>query len=326
MAMMYGSGSFDPDDKMVDDEEDEEDEEDQEQDQEQEASSHTNQIEKLEAKMLQPKEWSMKGEVGATDRPRESILSDEFPVEHGAKRAPVITQEVSESLEERIRQRIRNNIFEDVQPKVQSLASPKDITKRKALDHEKSKLSLMDLYEKEYLDKMKVMEGKGGDTAEELTKEQEEELNVIRRWRELSGLLRALSHQHFVPQAPHDNDVRTLNNAPSLRVEEPTPMAVGGSTLLAPQDTYAPSGRVLPFKSEEELTREDRKTVRRAVKTTHKAAVERKEMRKRTQAKEVAQAKLPELPADDAKYEAPGVPGGTLHPKAVRARKMWAKR
>ena len=88
----------------------------------------------------------------------------------------MISAEMTKSLEERIKKRIKDKIFDDVYPKI-SMTSVDDVDTRKLpFDSQKSALSLVDLYEKDYVDKMKLEKAKNPNTdqevAEELTFEQ----------------------------------------------------------------------------------------------------------------------------------------------------------
>lgn len=60
-------------------------------------------MDRLEAKLLRPKPWALQGEVAGNQRPTNSLLEDDFAVEHAMKQVPVITPETTQALEDRIR-------------------------------------------------------------------------------------------------------------------------------------------------------------------------------------------------------------------------------
>ena len=51
-------------------------------------------LSKLEQAQLAEKPWQLQGEVGASRRPRNSLLEADLDFEHGSKIVPVITEEV----------------------------------------------------------------------------------------------------------------------------------------------------------------------------------------------------------------------------------------
>ena len=159
--------------------------------------------------------------------------------------------------------------------------------------HQKSKVGLADLYEKEWLDKHRKSLEEAGQTSKELTEEEKEELKVghhthtphhttpreqvIQMWRALSSSLDVLSNFYYTPKAmPTDElQVRASQKA-AISMEEAMPTAMSSSQALAPQDVQAPSKRKFEAVGETELTTQDRKKRRRVIKENFKAKEERK--------------------------------------------------
>ena len=258
--------------------------------------------------------WAMKGEVDARQRPKDSLLDIQLDFEHGMKSVPVITEGFTAKLEDRIKRRIIDGNFNDVVRKF-SATSASDIldpTKggkvsaaQAAHDAEKSKLSLMDLYEKDYLAKMKAADGADAtQTAEPLTEVEKDELKAIQMWKRLSQHLDALSNYYFTPkpaveQMGDDGNmgvrVRAIDGqAPAVTLEAYGGIAggltsrvgsggTGGATLgnkeqlLAPQDTYRPSQKqALSQVSAEERTSKERRALRNARKESSAIQATRK--------------------------------------------------
>eukprot|EP00796_Vickermania_ingenoplastis_P000848 gene848-485_t len=196
-------------------------------------------------------QWAMAGETSAVKRPREALLElDQLDFEYGMKSVPVITESVTQKLEERIKQRILERNYDDVVRRVQNLSSPDDLASmakraaaQRAQDAEKSKLSLMDLYEKEFMEKQRLAEeGQEGQTAEPLTAIERDELRAIQMWRRLSQHLDALSNFHFTPKpVKQDLEARVRaveGQAPALVMESVGNFAATREAALAPQDMY----------------------------------------------------------------------------------------
>jgi U3 small nucleolar RNA-associated protein MPP10 len=149
------------DDEDEDDEEDEEDEEnakDMKYEDFFDAPKSKYQLEKeklketivqLENKLVDDKGWQMSGEIASIRRPVDSLLAENVEFDHGVKVAPVITQEVTLSIEDLIKKRIKEESWDDVIRK----KAPKKPKKKPTveLDFQKSKESLADLYEKDVI-------------------------------------------------------------------------------------------------------------------------------------------------------------------------------
>ena len=73
--------------------------------------------------------------------------------------APVITNETTDSIEDLIKQRIRDKVFDDVERKKKTQNSDEAQVYKKEilLEHEKSKMSLAQVYEQEYIKKQTVI-------------------------------------------------------------------------------------------------------------------------------------------------------------------------
>lgn len=117
------------------------------------------QITELENQQLDPKAWTMLGEVSARSRPINSLLEEhvEFDQSLGlnastSRLGPQITEEVTQSLEDMIVNRIKNQAFDDVELRYE-VTDPKNRTsgtKNAELEHEKPSKSLAQIYEDEY--------------------------------------------------------------------------------------------------------------------------------------------------------------------------------
>lgn len=225
-------------------------------------------IEQMEKMNLDPKTWTMRGEVTAAKRPKNSALEVDLDFEHNVRPAPVITEEVTADIEELIKKRILEGSFDDVEkaPTLPSTA-PKEM---KELDENKSKKGLGDIYADEYVQKTGLVS-----TALSFSDEQKKEASTL--FKKLCVKLDALSHFQFTPK-PVIEDMSIQTNVPALCIEEIAPLAISDAAMLAPEEVYSGKGDI---KEEAELTQAERKR-RRANKKRKFKAEEVKKDRKET--------------------------------------------
>lgn len=199
-------------------------------------------IEDLEHEAVATKNWTMKGEVNAKARPLNSLLEEQLEFEQPIMPAPVITEEITESLEDKIKRRIADALFDDVERK----QSKEDFVKRHEveLNQEKSKESLSVLYEKEF------------QSTPSHSAPNELHVEVGRLYKKICTKLDALSNFYFTPKPPKE-EISIVSNVPSISVEEVIPAHVSDASRMAPEEVYKPAHREL--KGASELTAQDRK-------------------------------------------------------------------
>jgi len=114
------------------------------------------QMKSIEKDMLNPKPWQLTGEIEGQKRPENSLLEEYLQYDRTTRLPPVITNETTDSIEDLIKQRIRDKVFDDVErkkKKTQNGDEAQTYKKEIILEHEKSKMSLAQVYEQEYLKK-----------------------------------------------------------------------------------------------------------------------------------------------------------------------------
>ncbi|BAT76074.1 hypothetical protein VIGAN_01403200 [Vigna angularis var. angularis] len=217
------------------------------------ASGHEKELEKIQSKIeqmekanIEPKTWIMQGEVTAAKRPKNSALEVDLDFEHNVRPTPVITEEVTASIEDMIKNRIIEGLFNDVQrlPKLPSKV-PREV---KELDDNKSKQGLAEIYEQEYVQKTDP-------TSAPLSFKDEQKNEATMLFKRLCLKLDALSHFNFAPK-PVIEDMSIQVNVPALAMEEIAPVAVSDAAMLAPEEVFDGKGDI---KEEVELTQAERK-------------------------------------------------------------------
>ena len=104
-------------------------------------------------KGVEDKAWQLKGEVSAKTRPQDSLLEEYLQFDHTTRQAPLVSVQTTEQLEALIKQRVKDKAFDDVERKVKPVEMQYEYKKQVALDQEKSKVGLSQIYEEEYLKK-----------------------------------------------------------------------------------------------------------------------------------------------------------------------------
>ncbi|NXU47143.1 MPP10 protein, partial [Turnix velox] len=227
-------------------------------------------IKSLEEQLLEEKPWQLKGEITAHKRPENSLLEETVLFDHAIQMEPVITEETTFQLEDIIKQRILDEAWDDVVLKEKPKEEAFEYKKRISLDHEKSKLSLAEIYEQEY---MKLHQQK---TEEEENPEHKE---IQEMMDSLFLKLDALCDFHFTPKPPVP-EVKIVSNLPAISMEEVAPVAVSDAALLAPEEIKE-KNKAGDVKTDAEKTPTDRKRAQRKKKLRKRMKLREKEKRQR---------------------------------------------
>uniref|UniRef100_L7M7Y7 U3 small nucleolar ribonucleoprotein protein MPP10 n=1 Tax=Rhipicephalus pulchellus TaxID=72859 RepID=L7M7Y7_RHIPC len=237
-------------------------------------------IRQFEERNLEPRPWRLQGEVEATARPENSLLQEHIQFDHATRQPVAITDETTKCLEDVILQRIRDKAWDDVERKTRPTEEPFELRRRVALDQEKSKLSLAEVYEQQFLEKQKATD------EDAPPKENPAHVEIRTAMRDLFTKLDALSNFHMMPK-PVSAEVKVVSNLPSLSVEEVTPVGVSDASLLAPQEVKTKPKGELVSKGERTRTQKLRERrlkkalqKRRAAKANNKAGKVTEEKRK----------------------------------------------
>uniref|UniRef100_A0A8I3WET0 U3 small nucleolar ribonucleoprotein protein MPP10 n=1 Tax=Callithrix jacchus TaxID=9483 RepID=A0A8I3WET0_CALJA len=227
-------------------------------------------IASLEKELLEKKPWQLQGEVTAQKRPENSLLEETLHFDHAVRMAPVITEETTLQLEDIIKQRIRDQAWDDVVRKEKPKEDAYEYKKRLTLDHEKSKLSLAEIYEQEYI---KLNQQK---TAEE---ENPEHIEIQKMMDSLFLKLDALSNFHFIPKPPVP-EIKVVSNLPAITMEEVAPVSVSDAALLAPEEIKE-KNKAGDVKTAVEKTATDKKRERRKKKSQKRMKLKEKVKRRK---------------------------------------------
>ncbi|KAK5661663.1 hypothetical protein OQA88_9763 [Cercophora sp. LCS_1] len=198
-------------------------------------------IRKLEAELVAKRAWTLSGEAAAADRPKNSLLEEDLEFEHIGKPVPIITEEVSESIEALIKRRILAQEFDEVlRRRPDTLLNPNG-ARRGLVDvpDTKGKQSLAEVYEEEHVKKSDP-DAYVSQADDKLRRDEEE---IKQMWKDISAKLDALSSWHYKPK-PAAPTLTIVSDVATVAMEDAQPATAqgvaGGESMIAPQEVYAP--------------------------------------------------------------------------------------
>ncbi|KAL4813027.1 U3 small nucleolar ribonucleoprotein complex, subunit Mpp10 [Aspergillus spinulosporus] len=239
-------------------------------------------IRRLEAANVAKKEWMISGEARAAERPVNSLIEEDLDFERIGKPVPVVTTELSESIEELIKRRIIAKEFDEVIRRRPGLLDRQHTQKaRVELEDSKPQQGLAELYETDHI---RATDSNYVDPHHQKLLKEHTEITSL--WKEISSQLDTLSNWHYKPKAPQAS-INVVTDVATITMEDAQPTtggAVRASATLAPQEIYAPNkttrttGEVVmrdgvPV-TKEEMTREDKAKLRRRQKKMVQASAD----------------------------------------------------
>lgn len=244
--------------------------------------SQNEKIAAIEEGNIRPKPWSLRGEVSASARPKDSLL--ETSLEHDTTVRPksFVSTQISERIESVIKQRIVDGLFDDVivalPEHYQASKKRKDVDDLPHISQEKPTEGLAELYAREFTDKQ-AEDRKRADASvavqrvnQEVENDAQKEVNMLLS--KLCSRLDALASVNIInePQEKSEETMVTKHNVKSIVAEEAVPDAVSDGDMLAPHEVF--SVKKSESKGSAEMNKEERRAKRQRNK--NRGAAQRK--------------------------------------------------
>lgn len=228
---------------------------------------------KLEDELVAKKRWTTGGEVKAAQRGTNTLLEEDLDFELATKQAPVISADVTKSLEDTIKRRIVDMVFDDPIKKLDKPERGDYRDRMPELDQEKSSKSLAQVYEDDY-----IQQTQGVKDTEKLSISHRDCIAVFKS---ICQRMDALANANFTPlKVKEELDVVPLKDAGAIRMEEVTPITTSDATLLAPEELYKTSTKGAA-KGDSEWTTEEKRAQRREKKKKDAKAKAEEDFEKR---------------------------------------------
>ncbi|KAG6911942.1 hypothetical protein DXG01_000190 [Tephrocybe rancida] len=213
------------------------------------------QIAELESQNVGPKDWVLMGEAGSRTRPQNSLLEEDLEFERAMKAVPVITEDTVLALEERIKARIAESRFDDV-VRIRPLDDKPFLPSRFFdLKDTKSTQSLAQIYEDDYV--ASQTGGVAGEDRDGKLKKEHDEIEKL--WEGICHKLDALCNSYFMPKQPTAT-ISAVSNVSTATLESALPTTKSITTMLAPEEVFAPSAAEPRARSE--LTPAEKRALR----------------------------------------------------------------
>ncbi|KAI6197970.1 hypothetical protein M3Y94_01288800 [Aphelenchoides besseyi] len=229
-------------------------------------------IAELERENMEPRSWELAGEVAAQDREPDTLLSQYLDVDYRAVQPPVITDDVNARIEGIVKQRIKDKNFDDV-IRVRRVDESLQTYRARTNIDEIERKSLMEMYEKQFVDKSKAMKQQIADD-DEVEKLDPASEAIQQEMTTIFDKLDQLSHANYRP-LEITAEPEVIVNKLVVNLEEVGQKAstAPDEEMLAPEE-IAKHVKSAP-KSTEERTQTDKKRERRKKKKKQKVLVQR---------------------------------------------------
>ena len=233
-----------------------------------------NQIKLIEEKMLNKKEWNMKGEILSNERPKDSLLSNPMDFEVGLKPPPIPTKESTLNLEKIIKNRIKDDLFDDpILKKNYNLNNNNNNEDDYELNFSKNKNGLSKEIEDFY---------SGNDKIEEKKEEIKKEIDEL--CLDLYKTFDILTNQNFEPyfnyQKNNNNNNDIIKNIPAIQIEDVGNFVSDNKNNIA-QTKDLINTKLIKEKNKVEMNKEELQKIHNKIKRNIRNRIHQKNLSKK---------------------------------------------
>ena len=176
----------------------------------------------------------------------------------------MIAERTSLTLESIIKQRILDESWDSVERKAPPKTTKVEFKTPLVLNQEKSKESLAQIYERDFLKQKKLLDNP--DEAENEPLESPEQIDLKKSLKSVLEKLDILASFHFTPKTVNV-ETKIVKNLPALVMEEVTPITLSNASQMAPEEVFKkPKSGQLVGKSEITVTDKNRLKRKRKIK------------------------------------------------------------
>ena len=199
--------------------------------------------------MISDKPWQMKGEVGAKDRKKGSLLEQVIEHQVSIKPPPIPTPKYTNDIESIIIQRVKDGMFDN--PVRKELVDIEKINKKGGeIKFEKSKKGLAEIYEDQFTETVNKMPN---EAEQDNIKKEINELET-----KLFTVLDRLTNFNSVPKI--NKEMKVITNVPSIALEDISNHVTDNKQFTkTPQELY--NLKDTNFESRDELNKDEKQRV-----------------------------------------------------------------
>ena len=217
---------------------------------------------RLEKKLVEPREWQMKGEVRASQRPVDGLLTTDLEFDRGIEPSFKISPAVSSKIEDIIRSRVKDRLFDDREVILCDKKVINEQSKLRDISTEKDKRGLGDIYEDKYKSQVLGLDSKTGSY-------KTEEIEMRELFRNVCYCIDQMTRLNYTPVG--QISIKAPKGEDPFVIEENTRTIITENVLKSKKDykdIFKPKGKELLDRNE--MTAEEKKSLRRRLKRIKK--------------------------------------------------------